>query len=383
MSCLLSIIIPTKNRYSTLLPLLDYLVQLPGKDYEIVVQDNSDDNKKMLKYLEGITNARIAYFHTTEDLSQTGNSDLAVQMTNGQYICFIGDDDGVMPYIVNLVAWMKNNNIEAIRGYKPFYIWPGLPVSILDPKMTTGILKFHKFNYKITKYDTKKGLNNLLKKGGTDISLLPCLYHGIVSRKVLDRVFKQTNSYFPGPSPDMANATALAMELKEFIYLDFPVVISGRSVNSIAGKGVLHNHVSKIENVQHLPKNTINNWEKKIPKYWTGETIWAESAIKCIKRYNAIELINEFNFNYLYAKILVFNFGLRKIIFEDFPYKVYNVSTSFYFLSQLFMRVFRLVKNRIFIKDRVLKENLEDIGVAINILNKKIDNTKLPFQNIN
>ncbi|WP_190810432.1 glycosyltransferase [Flagellimonas sp. S3867] len=379
MNYLLSVIIPTKNRYNTLLPLLEYLLTIDSNSIEILVQDNSDDNKKMLKFLSHNKVTRLSYYHSEEALSQTGNSDRAVLNSKGEYICFIGDDDGVMPYIVDVVKWMKKKAIESIKGYKPFYVWPGLPTSILDPKMTTGNLKYREFGYSVKKHSTKKGLEYLLNKGGTNIDFLPCLYHGITSRRALDKIYAKAGSFFPGPSPDMANATALCIYLDEYTYVDFPVVVSGRSLSSIAGQGVLHKHISKIEDVTHLPKNTAEYWEERIPRYWTGETIWAESAIKALRANGFEDKIDTFNFTYMYAKIHVFHFKLRTKIFENFPFKVYKTSFYFSFASQFYVRFYRLFKARILKKGTIVQQNVKDIGQAITVLNDKVEKTKLPF----
>lgn len=382
MNCLLSIIIPTKNRYSTLFPVLDYLKTVKGEDFEIIVQDNSDDNTKALEFLKKSNNEKIKYYYSNEQFSQTGNSDNAVKNASGKYICFIGDDDGVMPYILRVVKWMSSNQIEAIKSYKPFYQWPGLPVSLLDKSIINGSIKGGKFNYNIREINCEKGLLNLLKKGGTDVSLIPCLYHGIVSKKILDKIYLKTGSFFPGPSPDMANAVSVSLEIDSFYYLDFPLIISGRSVHSIGGQGVLHNHIAQIKDVPHLPKNTVDEWTNKIPKYWTGETIWAESALKALKKYNKLEFVNKFNYNYLYARIVLFNPGIRKIIFSNFPYQVYTFNFLLSFTKQLIVRVGLIIKDRLFGKKSLFQDNLKDIGTAIAYIDKNVDQNKI-FKTLN
>ena len=48
---LLSIVIPTKNRYEYLFPVLDASIQyIAGSDYEIVVQYNTHDNSPAIEY---------------------------------------------------------------------------------------------------------------------------------------------------------------------------------------------------------------------------------------------------------------------------------------------------------------------------------------------
>jgi len=325
MKPLLSIIIPTKNRYTTLLPLLDALCSFESENFEIVIQDNSDINEEILNYLESNKDVRINYFYCSDKLSIIDNSDLAVNHTIGEYICFIGDDDGVMPYIVDVVEWMKQNGIKALKSFKPNYYWPDQKSNYLSNN-TTGILTISKFDYQYKIITSKTALDYTLQKGGTTMKMLPCLYHGIVQRETLNKIYSNCGTYFPGPSPDMANAIALTQFTSDYIYVDFPVVISGKSKNSGGGLGVLHKHIDKIEDMSHLPKNTARDWNDKIPKYWTGPTIWAESVLKALENCGNVKALNQFNFFYLYAAIIVFNGKHKKEIFKDFQYKTHTLS---------------------------------------------------------
>lgn len=51
MGYLLSVVIPTKNRYETLIPLIRVLAKWDDADLEIVIEDNSDDNNEFISFL--------------------------------------------------------------------------------------------------------------------------------------------------------------------------------------------------------------------------------------------------------------------------------------------------------------------------------------------
>lgn len=379
MNYLLSIIIPTKNRYSTLLPLLDALCSFDSDNFEIVIQDNSEKNDLILNYLATKKDIRLKYFHSSDRLSVIDNSDLAVSNTVGEFICFIGDDDGVMPYIVDVVKWMKENEIKALKALKPNYYWPDQKSNYLSSD-TSGNLKFKGFRYTIKQISSPKALEFTLSKGGTSMDMLPCLYHGIVEKNVLEAIFEKCNTYFPGPSPDMANGIALTKFISEYTYVDFPVVISGKSVNSTGGQGVLHKHVARIEDVAHLPKNTADQWSKEIPKFWTGPTIWAESVLKALQNCGDTVSVRDFRFSYLYASILLFNFNIRKQIFKDFDRNLYSLGfcKDFVFLFVNRSKIF--ITNRISKKLVNNRKDVKTIGDCIAILNDEINVKSLPFR---
>ena len=114
MKKLLSIIIPTKERYEYLEKLVELLITFKENNFEIIVQDNSQDNSKFLSYLLKLNDHRVRYFYNKNPLSVIDNCDLAVNNSKGKFICFIGDDDGVLPSIIDCCNWMESQNIDAV-----------------------------------------------------------------------------------------------------------------------------------------------------------------------------------------------------------------------------------------------------------------------------
>lgn len=364
---LLSIIIPTKNRYSTLFSVIDMILSFDlNESIELVIQDNSNNNTDALNFIAARANyLNLRYFHCSENLSVIENSDKAVLNSSGEFVCFIGDDDGIMPNIVDVTKWMKENDFKALKSYKPNYYWPNQKSNYLS-KDVSGILKYKTWkqsDYKLIA--TSNALAYTLKRGGVSIKMLPCLYHGIVERRTLDKIYDRTSTFFPGPSPDMANAIALTQVLSSYVTVGYPVIISGKSSKSTGGAGVLHQHISKIEDVKHLPRDTAKKWCRDIPKYWTGPTIWAESVLKALLHFENHKATEQFNFQYLYAYILVFHKIHKEQIFKDFPLKMSGT------LKILQYKIF-LYRIRVFISNRIgntkIIGNVPDIKSAVHIL---------------
>ena len=53
----------------------------------------------------------MKYYYTKEQISVKENSDLAILHSSGEYVCFIGDDDGVSRHILKVVKYMRKNGI--------------------------------------------------------------------------------------------------------------------------------------------------------------------------------------------------------------------------------------------------------------------------------
>jgi glycosyltransferase involved in cell wall biosynthesis len=377
MNFLLSIIIPTKDRYSTLIPVVETILDMCSLQCEVLIHDNSSDNSPIIGHFEHRKN--LSYYYLDTKMSQSENSDQAVLHAKGDYVCFLGDDDCVMPYIENVVKWMKLNDIKILKGNKPQYYWPNQKPNYISDN-SSGIISFSEFNYTIETFSCKTALKKALKRGGSSMESLPCLYHGIVKKDVLNRIFNKTGSFFPGPSPDMANGIALTIVEDSFTYVDFPVIISGKSVHSIGGQGVLHKHVARIEDVTHLPKGTLENWSSKVPKYWTGPTIWSESLIKALKSMNEESYLSSVNYSYLYATLYVFNFRQCHSIFKNFNHPIKTLS-FFYYLSLIFIN-----RSKVFVNNHVLKNKKKvvagvvDVRSAVSTISAVVDIKKTPLK---
>lgn len=289
MAPLLSIVVPTKNRYTYLFELIRLLKSFNRTDFELVIQDNSTDNSEFFKYVKLEDYPFINYFYQKDPLSQSGNSDLSIIHSNGEYICFIGDDDGVTRHIFDAVKWMKDNNYTILKSALSVYKWP----SYISPKHydVGGSYHFNDFTYTYRVVNCKDMLERLLKAGMNTLGYMPKVYNGIVKKSVLDRIYTKFNTYFPGPSPDMANAVSLAIEEKEYVYVDFPIIIAGHSINLGAGAGRYKNGLGPLDDQPFIDQKYKDGWSKNIPRVWAARTVWPESAICALRSYNEHSLL--------------------------------------------------------------------------------------------
>jgi len=372
---LLSIVIPTKNRYQYLISVLIYYATVFVPELELVIQDNSDNNEEILGVLKNYENINIKYYYNKASLSLIENSDLAINHSTGEYICFIGDDDGFTKSVLKVAKWMKKNKIHSCIGPKAIYYWPDIKFYHHHfPSLT-----INKFSGKAKSVKTKKELVRCLRRGATSLGKLPKVYHGIVSREILNKVYNETGSYFPGPCPDIANAVALCFYLDEHYYIDIPFVISGQSYKSAGGMGARHAHKSDINKVNSLPKKTESNWEREIPLIWTGQTIYAESCIKALRLLKKDEYINKFNFPYLYAAFICFHPKEFALVKDKFANATTVIKTMYYLVPifakrvWIYLRNFLSTRTGIFVNRKVYK-NIPNIIRASEIADALISN---------
>ncbi|MBU1013321.1 MAG: glycosyltransferase family 2 protein [Bacteroidetes bacterium] len=381
MKPLLSIVIPTKDRYEYLLELLLFFIRVERDDFEVIVQDNSKDNIKIVEFLEKHNQKRIKYFYNGEHLSVVENADLAVANAIGEYVTMIGDDDGISMKLIDFLKKM-NSKYDAYLFNKPTYIWPDVTHRYHSSNFS-GTITIKEFNGQIADLNVDEIIANVLKVGGTRILNLPRVYHAVIKRSVMDSLRQTAGTYFPGPSPDMANAIAISNFVKKMAYVDIPYIISGTSVKSTAGAGAIGKHIGEIKDQAFLPKETSALWSKNIPYYWSGTTIYAASTIRALESLNKIILLKKMNLSFLYASCLVFDKGMRKRILNTIWGKFGFSRIDCYIKLIYYLFEIYILRVKIYVRNKVLSkgkrnnnyQNLTEImsiGYAINTIDSLI-----------
>ena len=371
---ILSVVVPTKNRYTYLISFIKVCSTFNSDEFELVIQDNSDDNQEILTFLTNNNYAFIVYNHISSKLSMSENSDFGIKNSSGEYVCFMGDDDLLSPKLIDFVKYMKENNIESAVFNRASYNWPGVKS------------KFHKFpslvipnhSSKIKKLSVKREYGKLLKKGATSLLNMPQLYHGVIRRDALNKVYETCGTFFPGPSPDLAVSVALAFFVKNHVFADAPLISSGVSPKSSAGLGSNHMHKGKLSEVSFMPKNIEEIWDERIPKIWTGPTIYAESLFETLKALDKEKEIRYFNFSYFFAFFEMFNSDYKEMSKRyRKALKISSLSVFVCSVGVFLLRAKEFIKNIFRIKFKIgvkMFDNVPNTFEAEQIID---DNTKV------
>lgn len=392
---LLSIVIPTLNRYETLLPLIKSLCKFKNNNFEIVVQDNSIDNAHFLNfYKEYINDNRIKYFYDNSSFSAIENCDLAVKKAIGKFICFIGDDDGVAEEILLCCEWMEKNDVESVFFNRAIYTWPQTNHYFKFNNSLNGKLLIPKTTGLISRLNVEREYSKIYSSGGQGMFNAPRLYHGIIAKSCLDELYSNLGTYFPGPVPDMSNCIALSKYVKSHYFIDIPLVITGQSSKSMSGKNAVRKHQGEISKEKSLPETTIENWDKRIPFYWSGPTIWAQASIEASKKVGIHSVIKYFNFANMYAYCFAFTskiyFGrIFNVINNQFSFfqkiKIYLL-LSFYMFRISFIRLFILLKKLSHNNDKIDFHDIESVIDYLNVIsNNKMsifNSTKVSYERV-
>jgi len=288
----LSIVIPTRNRGKYALFAAKQAFLVSDIHTQIVVQDNSNTCElgKMLPIEK-----RIKYNYTDEILSFSENFNQAIELCDGEYICLIGDDDGILPWIIDIVRWMKRDHIEALySSVYANYMWP---TEESEPYSSLGSLSLLYKKAKIKKHDCNNEILKLMRNGGLEYlsTGLARLYHGIIKRECMEAVKKITGKYFGGLSPDIYIASALSTVIKTAYEVTLPLTIAGVCPQSGSAASATGKHTGQLSDAPHFRGIPKYDWAEKVPSFYSVECIWADSTIHALIDLGYEDILMRFN----------------------------------------------------------------------------------------
>jgi len=359
MEYLLSIVVPTKDRYDYLKKLVELVNSFQSDVLELVIQDNSSDNSDFVQFLEGLNDKNTKYFHVKDKISMAQNSDLAILNSTGKYVCFIGDDDGVFPEIIDCVKEADSKSIDAIICKVVKYNWPDYADN--SRYHVSGVVLEEITSRKEGYLDAKFELNKVVNDGFGSLGLLPKVYQGIVSRRLLNILYDKCKTFFPGPTPDMANAVSLAILSDRVYFCNRNLIITGQSKSLGGGERLLKGVLKKISEVPYFSVADVDSWDPLLPNFWCAETVWPNAGISAMKQL-------DYKRSVPYTKI-----------YARFVYKHKNYADSIVGFK------YNVVMLKYYILTFKLRDKMKGLRCRISYMlshGKRIDENKL-YRNIN
>ena len=323
---ILSIIIPTKNGVDT----IDYAIRscLEIKDtrneVEVIIQDCSTDNETQSLVEKKYKNTNVKYFKSEGAPSMNENWEYAIINSTGKFICGIGDDDAVLPNILDLARWAYNNEITTI--YQPMvnYIWKGAYLGTYS----SGKIAFSEKTSKLSFMGAEEVLQcrkMVIKKCGFEYnSKLPNIYHGIVRADLIEMVFNKTGHRLGGTSLDVYSAITLAELTEKHAITPCAFSIRGASFKSNTNRIVLKKENEHYSELKEYKKNPL------LPsKLMSADISVTETCIDALNEIARPEIIYTMDFSFLYGRCIALNLKLALPLFNEYKVKVggdfYNI----------------------------------------------------------
>jgi len=351
---LLSILVPTKNNPDTLMPLVKGFENWSKKisdNVELVIVDNSDVINDLVN---GLSFTNVRYIWSNDQIDMLENFDKCVGLALGDYSIIIGDDDTVLPSIVEVARDISELGVDSAMCIAGVYYWPGVN-SYWESNNTAGYYMNSKTPKPPSDCNVGVGLDKLLRSGGCNYkSFLPSAYHGIVKTKILQSFIEKYGTAFPGPSPDISNAVLLGLSnVTCRFYGSF--MVSGARIGSASAEGALHGHHGELaERLSYINRGEFS-WPSTVPGFFCGPTMWSVSVSYTLKFAGAFDHLNKLNSAMLHGRCLVFHSNYFSLIIRSLIKQRLGVILAFPFAVgfSLFGRVAEYISNY-FLHSRLL-----------------------------
>jgi hypothetical protein len=201
-----------------------------SSDFEIVVADNAS-GPETRKAVEELDCSRIRYLRSDQALPMTTNWNRALEAAQGDWVVFIGDDDGLFPWSVAAMKELADRHeAPAVRWELAVYTWPCVAVDDQRHRLQLPLAR------SLERVDAHARIDAMLRN--PQAAPIPLPYHGLIHRSLIDRALA-TGPLFDGPCPDTFAGVLLSHLAGEFLESSVPLTLVGVSGKSNGLQGVI------------------------------------------------------------------------------------------------------------------------------------------------
>lgn len=227
-SPLISVIVPTRARVSTLPFTLATILNQQTRAFEVIVSDNcSQDGTR--EAVRRIADDRVRYLDTGRRLTMTDNWEFALGHARGRYVLFVGDDDAILPGALDrLEPFLVQDEAAILTWPLVFYRWPmdGAPASASRGARRAAAATI----------DIRQRARVAMRMGSWRHYDVPSMYHSAFHRSLVEAIRDRTGRVFHTTTPDVFSRFAGAALAGHAVSVGFAVTVSGASAQSNSGR---------------------------------------------------------------------------------------------------------------------------------------------------
>ena len=250
-----TIIIPTRERAATFVHCLRTVTDQSYPSLEILVSDNASNDATHARVAEN-ADPRIRYLNPGKRLNMTANWEFALSHARGEWVGFVGDDDGMLPGGVEAMLGLAGRvRTQLVRCHPCDYLWPQL-TGTADGRLVVPTGREE------TIVDGREALAKLMT-GDVHYTRLPTVYSGgFVHSELIIAGRGPDGRFFRSRIPDIYSAIRLTALGRLFIFSETPYAINGISAMST---GI--SQFSKIKTEQTLAASRQFTSEVNLPMH--------------------------------------------------------------------------------------------------------------------
>lgn len=301
----LSIIIPTHERSHYAVRTVKALLDALPESVQIVLSDTSVIDHITAEIGAAITDPRLLFIRPQRPMSVVEHFNYAVTYATGDYLCFIGDDDFVLPELAEIAEWAKRRGIDAVQTtISAHYYWPDFRHKTRGTYYS-GTLHLTPFTSHVREKSGRLAMHRAARDLGTGVGEMPRAYAGLVAKELVNRIILKYGSLFGGVSPDIYSSALISQEARSLWEVDYPAIIPGSSKASTAGQSASGGHVGRLRENDHIGAFSDLRWNPLIPEFYSVPTVWAFSLLQAAE--HLPELNEHAGYGRLYIKCLIWH----------------------------------------------------------------------------
>lgn len=225
-----SVVVPTRDRADTLAVTLSGLASIGSSRLEVIVVDNAGGADTGTVIRRAAERLPLSHIRTDRVLGMSENWELGLRHATGDYLTVIGDDDALVPHVVDIADSLLGEHRPAILTWSPFeYYWPGC----VDRRLRNYMIGFIGDGWQDVSCRTFVAAWQAEPCRFLDS---PSIYQSFVARPFVDAVIAKFGRYFIDMIPDISSGVVNAFEAvassQRVIKSMLPLSIRGTSHNS-------------------------------------------------------------------------------------------------------------------------------------------------------
>jgi glycosyltransferase involved in cell wall biosynthesis len=209
-----SIIIPARNGGKYLPSCVDTIISQEYADYELIISDDhsTDGSKEYLATL--LTHPNIRVIEPAESLSMTDHWEWALSHAKGQWLIFVGQDDGLQPYFFKLadklIPIAEEKKIRTIMSQRAYFFWQGCEAFYGD--IAVSYYARNMIKVRNSKYEALKALFGIQNYFELPEMYTTSLFH----KSILDEAREKQDGRVLTCHPQDANLGVIACSLDNY-----------------------------------------------------------------------------------------------------------------------------------------------------------------------
>src|SRR3990172_6200173 len=260
-----SVLLPTRNRLELLQQAIETVRRQDYEDWEIIVSDNASE-QDIQGYISSLKDSRVKYFRTSQFVSVTENWNIALNLSCGEYVIMLGDDDCLMKnYFSSANSIIENFSSpdfifsEAfLYGYPK--VMPEFPNGFLKTFGNCNLWKDHDKPFLISKCDREALLRDTYN---FKVVFAYNMQFATMRRSFIESL-KINGLFFHSSYPDYYAMTLMMLKGETVVGCPYPLVTVGISPKSFGFYFFNKREKEGVKFLNHASSDAPDDFLKKI-----------------------------------------------------------------------------------------------------------------------